>query len=734
VSTDSGQLASDLTARTSTTATQGFWASADNTDHGTQDVADNRQQPRMFLSTFHPARVHRRMAGAIVVASAIAFAAVAPFAKVQLAQVWAFIPTYQSAAVVNDLVTATLLFSQFAILRSRALLALASGYLFTAFIAVAHALTFPGLFTPSGLLGAGPQTTAWLYMFWHAGFPLAVIAYAWLGQGERAVVTFARAPRVAILWAIAATFALTCAFTLLATAGGGALPPIMIGHGYTSAMIGVVSSVWLFSVAALAVLWMKRPRSVLDVWILVVLCAWLFDIALSAVLNAGRFDLGFYVGRAYGLLASGFVLIVLLLENGSLYAQLAQALQGERSARQRVQDKTEELNALNTSLEQRVVTRTIELDTANAELKREVGDRKRAEMEARDARQELAGIIDSAMDAIVTVDEQQRIIVFNATAEALFQCPQDQALGSSLARFIPQRFQAAHAEHVRRFGVAGISSRRMAAQRVVTGVRANGTEFPIDASISQVTLNGRKYYTVIVRDVSERVRAEEALQRSRAELHEMARISAEAREQEKSRIARELHDDLAQSLSTLRMDIAWLKDGGAAADPTMLSKLTEMDQTLQNSIQATRRIVANVRPLILDDLGLAPAAEWLVEDFRKRYDIVCTLEVAPPDFDVSDPYATTIFRIMQECLANVGRHANASRVDVKLTRSDHHIDLRIRDDGSGFDSTVPRRPNSFGLVGLRERAHLVNGDIRLDTAPGRGTTVEVRIPLALPAA
>nr|WP_259371888.1 response regulator [Caldimonas mangrovi] len=259
--------------------------------------------------------------------SALIFAGLAPFAKLQLPRIGPFIPVYQSALVVNDLVTAVLLFGQFHILRRRALLVLAGGYLVTAVMAALHMLSFPGLFSPGGLLGAGPQSTAWIYMFWHAAFPLCVMGYA-LGWRRES-----RAARPGLAIAACVAVALVCAGGLaaLATAGQQLLPPIMEGNRYTPAMIFVVSSVWVFSVVALALLWRRAPHSVLDLWLMVVMCAWLFDIALAAVLNGGRFDLGFYAGRIYGLLASAFVLGVLLLENGTLYARLAESHERELS-------------------------------------------------------------------------------------------------------------------------------------------------------------------------------------------------------------------------------------------------------------------------------------------------------------------------------------------------------------------------------------------------------------------
>ena len=306
----------------------------------------------IFLSTKAPTREARRLALAAVLASTALFIVCAPLAQRPLPQVWGFIPVYQSALVVNDLITAALLFGHFSFLRSRSLLVLASGYLFTALIAVAHALTFPSLFAPGGLLGAGPQSTAWLDMFWHGLFPLFVVAYALLKDEEgREPRRVRMAPRVAVLGSIAGTLLIVCGLAFLATAGEGLLPAIMRGDRYTPVTLGVVSSVWAMSLVALALLWRRRPHSVLDLWLMVVMCAWLFDIALAAVLNAGRFDLGFYAGRIYGLLAASFVLIVLLSENGLLYARLAQAHESGQRERRRVQERTVELSTANKELE-----------------------------------------------------------------------------------------------------------------------------------------------------------------------------------------------------------------------------------------------------------------------------------------------------------------------------------------------------------------------------------------------
>jgi diguanylate cyclase (GGDEF)-like protein len=297
-------------------------------------------EQRAFFSTEVATRREFRFARVAVLVSTAIFLAAAPFAKMPLAQVPAFIPMYVSALVVCDLITAVLLFGQFHFLRSRALLTLAGGYLFTASITSAYALIFPGLFSPPGLFGAGPQTSSAMYMFWHGGFPLVVIAYALL-KGERPEPTdrpgrSGRYAGLAIPGAVAAVLAIVFGLTFLATAGHAHLPEFLQGHRTTDLGRRVLLGEWLLSFLALAVLWRRRPHTVLDVWLMVVMCVWLFDIALAAILNTGRYDLGWYAGRIYGLLAASFLLIVMLVENGSQYARLVRM--------------SEKLNAANASL------------------------------------------------------------------------------------------------------------------------------------------------------------------------------------------------------------------------------------------------------------------------------------------------------------------------------------------------------------------------------------------------
>jgi diguanylate cyclase (GGDEF)-like protein len=279
-------------------------------------------EDRESLSTIAAGPRQRRLAFAVVLVSIILFFAAAPFAKLQLRPMWAFIPIYETTLFLVDSITSILLFSQFAILRSRALLVLASGYLFTASMTVAHALSFPGLFSPTGLLGAGPQTTMWLYVFWHIGFALFLIGFSLLEDDVRASDISERRARIAILASVAAVLLVSGSLTLLATSGQAILPVVMQGNSYGPGAYVVALAGWPIGLLALAVLLRRKPRSVLDVWIVVVVCVQVLEVALSATLNAGRFDLGFYLGRVYGLLAVSFVLIILLIDNSEIYATL----------------------------------------------------------------------------------------------------------------------------------------------------------------------------------------------------------------------------------------------------------------------------------------------------------------------------------------------------------------------------------------------------------------------------
>jgi PAS domain S-box-containing protein len=355
----------------------------------------------------------------------------------------------------------------------------------------------------------------------------------------------------------------------------------------------------------------------------------------------------------------------------------------------------------------------------------------RLEGEERLARSEarLRGILDSAMDAIITVDEAQRIVLFNDAAEKMFGCPRAEALGAPLAWFIPERFRGDHAGYVKRFGDTRVTSRRMGRARIVTGLRRTGEEFPIDASISQLTESGNRFYTVILRDVSDLVEAEAEVRRSREELRELATAASSAREQEKTRIAREIHDELGQAMTTLKMDLSLIRVTTPDAGADLLARLDKMERQVDATIAAMRRIAADLRPLTLDDLGLVPAIESLVNNFTQSTGIPCELAVSQPEFRLTDAQATAVFRIVQEALNNAAKHAHASQVEVTLASDGSAINVTVRDNGHGCATAAAPRANAYGILGLRERAYLLGGEARITRAPGEGTEVDVTLPL-----
>ncbi len=350
-----------------------------------------------------------------------------------------------------------------------------------------------------------------------------------------------------------------------------------------------------------------------------------------------------------------------------------------------------------------------------------------------DSEARLAGIIRSSMEAIITVDEAQCIVLFNPTAERLFGYTSAQVTGRPLADLIPARFRVAHEAHVRRFGVTGVTDRQMGQQRVLHALRQDGTEFPIEASISQTQDGAGKLFTVILRDTTERVRVETALRQSREELQQLSDRVQASREEERRRIARELHDDLGQRLSALKMDLAILagdlKDAGTA--PALLDQAAAMHLVIDETVASVRRIAADLRPALLDELGLIPAIEWLAKEFSARYGVNVITHAAEEE-DVGEHAATAVFRIVQEALSNVVQHAQADRVDIELVRQDDHFELTVRDNGRGNAAAQPAGGErvSLGLVGIRERARLLGGTVATSQAPGEGFCLTVRFPLA----
>ncbi len=237
----------------------------------------------------------------------------------------------------------------------------------------------------------------------------------------------------------------------------------------------------------------------------------------------------------------------------------------------------------------------------------------------------------------------------------------------------------------------------------------------------------------------ERRATELELKNSREQLRALTAHLQSIREEDRKLIAREIHDELGQSLTGFKMDLAWIRhrlqpDAGEIARQPLLDRIGEMGSLLDGAADLIRKLCTELRPGILDDLGLLPAVEWQAREFQKRTGIKCALKVGVTKLDLDADCSTALFRIFQEILTNVARHAGATRVQAKLLQTGKLIMLEVADNGKGIEPDEVSGKKSLGLLGMRERALLFGGQVSISGSKGRGTTVKVTIPLPQPPA
>jgi signal transduction histidine kinase len=288
-----------------------------------------RSEPQV-VANVPPSPGQRWTAHLIVLALFAILAVTWPFATIKLPAIDAFVPSLAAALFISDSVTAVLLFGQFSILRRWSLLVIANGFLFSALIVIAHALAFPGAFSRTGLFGSGLQSAVWLYWFWHSGLPLAVIGYVLLGN--RAV--HARSTLLAINASVSATVALVAGMFWFVTQHHDLLPVTFVDVHPLSLFRRVIGGVVVMALGAVALglLWVRR-RTLLDEWLVVALCALLIEVALASILSGDRYTVSWYAGRFYQLVTATVVMVVLLGETTTLYADVARSAARENERR-----------------------------------------------------------------------------------------------------------------------------------------------------------------------------------------------------------------------------------------------------------------------------------------------------------------------------------------------------------------------------------------------------------------
>jgi signal transduction histidine kinase len=237
--------------------------------------------------------------------------------------------------------------------------------------------------------------------------------------------------------------------------------------------------------------------------------------------------------------------------------------------------------------------------------------------------------------------------------------------------------------------------------------------------------------TSLEREIADRKRTEDEFRRSTDQLRELSARLQSVREEERTHIARVIHDELGQTLTGLKMDVAWLQRHLDPQQPALLEKTQAMSGLIDTTIQTVRRISAELRPGILDDLGLVATIEWQLQEFQTRSGIQGKLISTPEETTLDADGATAAFRIFQEILTNVARHAQATQVEVVMEESAAFLTLQVRDNGRGMTESEIHSPKSIGLLGMQERARLRAGEVQFQGTPGKGTTVTVRLPLSM---
>jgi len=299
------------------------------------DATSAEEQRQLILTSLPPSPAQKRIALILVGVLFVSFFIIAvPLSNVQLLRVDSFIPAYGAATFMADSITAFLLFAQFAIVPSFAFLAIASGYMYMAALVIPWLLTFPEVFSRFGLLNAGTQSTAWFYMLWHGGFPLFVIAYALLKNGDPEKRLSKSDVWRSIVWAVVLIGGFVSVVSIAVTSGNSHLAALMLnGLSFSREWYYAAAVVGLLNLTALAVLWMRR-HSVLDLWLMVVMCAYMIEISMITAPNPARYSIGWYGDRAFDFMASCLILFVLLYEVTTLNGRLLHAVLGQRRERE----------------------------------------------------------------------------------------------------------------------------------------------------------------------------------------------------------------------------------------------------------------------------------------------------------------------------------------------------------------------------------------------------------------
>jgi PAS domain S-box-containing protein len=346
-------------------------------------------------------------------------------------------------------------------------------------------------------------------------------------------------------------------------------------------------------------------------------------------------------------------------------------------------------------------------------------------------RQRYADLFEFAPDGYLVTDSQGVIREVNWAAAVLLGRPPERLLGKPLPMFMTPETAPALRHHL-----AEVT--RTGERQVWDGsVVRDGRTLNIECTVAIRQVPGDHAPAELrwhLHDITDRMQAEDAVRSSRQSLRELSARLEAVREEERANIARAVHDEIGAALTAIKMDVAQVQRGldrlEAEHDVEALCERTQAASSLiDNTMQTVRRIAMELRPSILDDFGLVAALDWQLNEFQKRSGLVCNLNVAPGNGQLPPETATTVFRIFQEILTNVARHAHASQVDVRLYQEGRMVVLDVRDNGRGIRVDEAEGVGTLGLLGMRERARMQGGTLEVKGTPGQGTRVRVLVPV-----
>jgi PAS domain S-box-containing protein len=364
---------------------------------------------------------------------------------------------------------------------------------------------------------------------------------------------------------------------------------------------------------------------------------------------------------------------------------------------------------------------------------RDISRRKEAELALRKSEEQLRAFVDSSEDGIITMDAGGSIVFCNRGAERLFGYARADLLGQPMTQLLAERNHPRYWRIVLGAGAAPVEAEHGTLFEFI-GTKRDGTEFPLELSLSTWTIPSGRFFTGIIHDITGRKRAEQELHQALEGVRTLSHKLEAVREDERTRIARELHDELGVGLTCLKLDLSRIRtlvtgDLVPRERAKLTDKVQSMTQQIDATITAVQRIVAELRPGVLDDLGLVAAIEWQCRDFKRRTGIECAFATGIEDLELERGQATAVFRICQEALTNVARHAAATKTKVRLEAAGDDLLLEVWDNGAGVPEVRLSDPKSFGLQGMRERARGYRGMLTISSEPGHGTAVRLRLPL-----